>query len=126
MRPVAVSQLAISAAAPTLATVAPPTKARGAVTSVERPLSLAVQQVSLGASRRLARPDPEITNPFIDRQDIYNLRAGNPNLAPRDAWSYEAGYSGVALGQDYGLTACYRSDRNAVTDIVRPIATTWC
>jgi outer membrane receptor protein involved in Fe transport len=79
-------------------------------------------KISLGVSRRLTRPDPEITNPFIDRQDTHNLRAGNPNLAPQDTWSYEAGYSGVALGQDYGLTAYYRADRNAVTDIVRPIS----
>jgi outer membrane receptor protein involved in Fe transport len=79
-------------------------------------------KVSLGVSRRLTRPDPEILNPFADHQDTHNLRAGNPNLAPQDTWSYEAGYSGVALGQDYGLTAYYRSDRNAVTDIVRPIS----
>jgi outer membrane receptor protein involved in Fe transport len=79
-------------------------------------------KLSLGVARRLTRPDPEILNPFVDRQDTHNLRAGNANLAPQDTWSYEAGYSGVARGQNYGVTAYYRSDRNAVTDIVQPIS----
>jgi outer membrane receptor protein involved in Fe transport len=79
-------------------------------------------KVSLGVSRRLTRPDPEILNPFADHQDTHNLRAGNPNLAPQDTWSYEAGYDGVLRALTYGVTAYYRSDRNSVTDIVRPVS----
>jgi outer membrane receptor protein involved in Fe transport len=79
-------------------------------------------KVSLGISRRLTRPDPEILNPFADHQDTHNLRAGNPNLAPQDTWSYEAGYEGAVRALTYGLTAYYRFDRNSVTDIVQPVS----
>ena len=79
-------------------------------------------KLSLGVSRRLARPDPEALDPLIDRQDTHNLRAGNPNLRPQETWSWEARYGGAAHGLAYGLTAYYRSDRNRVTDIVRPIS----
>jgi outer membrane receptor protein involved in Fe transport len=79
-------------------------------------------KVSLGVSRRLTRPDPEILNPFADHQDTHNLRAGNPNLAPQDTWSYEAGYEGVLPALTYGATAYYRFDRNSVTDIVQPVS----
>lgn len=79
-------------------------------------------KLSLGISRRLARPDPEILNPFVDHQDTHNLRAGNPNLAPQNTWSYEAGYNGAVQAASYGVTAYYRSNRNSVTDIVRPIS----
>jgi outer membrane receptor protein involved in Fe transport len=79
-------------------------------------------KISLGISRRLTRPDPEILNPFTDYQDTHNLRAGNPNLAPQDTWSYEAGYNVAAQALSYGATAYYRFDRNSVTDVVRPIS----
>jgi outer membrane receptor protein involved in Fe transport len=79
-------------------------------------------KLALGVSRRLTRPDPEILNPFADHQDTHNLRAGNPNLAPQDTWSYEAGYEGLVRALTYGVTAYYRFDRNSVTDIVQPIS----
>ena len=79
-------------------------------------------KLSLGVSRRLTRPDPEILNPFIDHQDTHNLRAGNQDLAPQDTWSYEAGYSGAVKALSYGVTAYYRFDRDSVTDIVRPVS----
>jgi outer membrane receptor protein involved in Fe transport len=79
-------------------------------------------KLSLGVSRRLTRPDPEILNPFADHQDSRNLRAGNPNLAPQDTWSYEIGYNVSPHAATYGVTAYYRFDRDSVTDIVRPIS----
>jgi len=79
-------------------------------------------KLSFGVSRRLTRPDPEILNPFADHQDTHNLRAGNPNLAPQDTWSYEAGYNGALRALAYGATAYYRFDRNSVTDIVQPVS----
>ena len=79
-------------------------------------------KLSLGISRRLTRPDSEILNPFIDTQDTHNLRAGNPNLAPQDTWSYEAGYHIDAKAISYGATAYYRFDRNSLTDVVQPIS----
>ncbi len=79
-------------------------------------------KLSVGVSRRLTRPDPEILNPFTDHQDTHNLRAGNPNLAPQDTWSYEVGYNAAAKAASYAVTAYYRSNRNSVTDIVKPIS----
>lgn len=75
-----------------------------------------------GVSRRLTRPDPEALNPFTDHQDIHNLRAGNPDLAPQQTWSYEAGYTGEFGALAYGATAYLRQDRNRVTDVLRPIS----
>ena len=79
-------------------------------------------KLAFGVSRRLTRPDPEILNPFADHQDTHNLRAGNPNLAPQDTWSYEAGYEGALRALAYGVTAYYRFDRDSVTDIVQPVS----
>jgi outer membrane receptor protein involved in Fe transport len=79
-------------------------------------------KLSASVSRRITRPDPEALNPFIDHQDTHNLRAGNPNLAPEDTWSYELGYNGVTNAIAYGATAYYRSDRNSVTDVIQPVS----
>jgi outer membrane receptor protein involved in Fe transport len=78
-------------------------------------------KVIVSVARRENRPDPEALNPFADHQDIYNLRAGNPNLLPEDVWSYEAGYAYDHRGLTLGATAYYRFSRDAVTDIVRPL-----
>ena len=79
-------------------------------------------KIRASISRRITRPDPEALNPFADHQDIHNLRSGNPNLRPRDTWSYELGYQGVAGRLNYGATAYARFNKNAVTDVVRPIS----
>jgi outer membrane receptor for ferrienterochelin and colicin len=78
--------------------------------------------LSFSASRRVTRPDPESLNPFIDSQDVHNLRAGNADLLPQDTWSYEAGYGFDSKGLRYGLTGYYRFNRDSVTDIVRVIS----
>jgi outer membrane receptor protein involved in Fe transport len=79
-------------------------------------------KLSASVSRRITRPDPEALNPFIDHQDTHNLRAGNPNLAPEDTWSYELGYNATTNAITYGATAYYRSDRNSVTDVIQPVS----
>ncbi|MBC7490479.1 outer membrane receptor for ferrienterochelin and colicin [Undibacterium sp. GrIS 1.2] len=73
--------------------------------------------LSVGYSRRLSRPDPEELNPFIDHQDIHNLRAGNPNLLPQDVQSFDVGYRVETKLQSYGLTGYLRRSRNNVTDV---------
>jgi outer membrane receptor protein involved in Fe transport len=78
-------------------------------------------KLTLGVSRRITRPDPEALNPFSDHQNIHNLRAGNPNLAPQDTWKYEAGYQFTGATQAYGVTLYYRTDRDSVTDVVQPV-----
>ena len=51
------------------------------------------QQLQLSYSRRVNRPRPWDTNPFIDYSDPLNWRQGNPNLLPEDVHSFELGYS---------------------------------
>ena len=51
------------------------------------------QQIQLSYTRRVNRPRPWDTNPFIDYSDPLNWRKGNPNLLPEDVHSFELGYS---------------------------------
>lgn len=51
------------------------------------------QQLQLSYSRRVNRPGPRDTNPFLDVSDPLNYRTGNPNLLPEDVHSFELGYS---------------------------------
>jgi outer membrane receptor protein involved in Fe transport len=76
----------------------------------------------VSVARRMNRPDPGALNPFVDYQDIYNLRSGNPNLLPEDVWSYEAGARWSRKAWSAGATAYYRFSRDAVTDIIEPIS----
>jgi len=78
-------------------------------------------KLTFAVSRRITRPDPEALNPFSDHQDIYNLRAGNPDLRPQDTWSAQAGISRQGSGFSGGLTAYARLDRDAVTDVAQPL-----
>ncbi|WP_029287575.1 outer membrane beta-barrel family protein [Pedobacter sp. R20-19] len=50
-------------------------------------------QVQLSYTRRVNRPRPWDTNPFLDVSDPFNYRGGNPNLLPEDVHSFELGYS---------------------------------
>jgi len=50
-------------------------------------------QVQLSYTRRVNRPRPWDTNPFLDVSDPLNYRGGNPNLLPEDVHSFELGYS---------------------------------
>jgi hypothetical protein len=88
---------------------------------LERALSES-QTVSLGASRRISRPDPGALNPYVDRQDTQNLRAGNPNLLPQDTQSLELAYSAETGVSSYALTAYVRRNRNSVTDLTQVIS----
>ncbi|WP_421942259.1 TonB-dependent receptor domain-containing protein [Pedobacter sp.] len=51
------------------------------------------QQLQLSYTRRVNRPRPWDTNPFLDVSEPLNYRAGNPNLLPEDVHSFELGYS---------------------------------
>ena len=74
--------------------------------------------VSLGASRRVTRPDPSNLNPYIDYEYRPNLRAGNPGLRPQYTESFEAGYEYEGHGASYGLTGYYRRNTDSVTDLI--------
>lgn len=77
---------------------------------------------TLGLSRRVSRPDQEDLNPFIDHQDIHNLRAGNPNLLPQQSEILETGYRRETDGHSWGLNAYLRHNRNSTTDITVALA----
>jgi len=83
---------------------------------VSRSLSDA-STVSLGASRRVTRPDPGNLDPYVDYEYTPNLRAGNPNLRPQYTQSYELGYGYESAGLSYGSTAYYRINQDSVTDV---------
>lgn len=51
------------------------------------------QQLQLSYTRRVNRPRPWDTNPFVDYSDPLNWRRGNPSLLPEDVHSFELGYS---------------------------------
>jgi outer membrane receptor protein involved in Fe transport len=75
--------------------------------------------LSMSASRRVTHPDPNALNPYIDRQDAQNLKAGNPNLLPQDTQSYELGYSVAGHGLSYEITGYYRRNRDRITDVTQ-------
>jgi outer membrane receptor protein involved in Fe transport len=83
---------------------------------VERSLS-DQSTLSLGASRRVTRPDPDNLNPYVDHEYAPNLRAGNPDLRPQFTQSYEIGYGYEGRGSSYGLTGYYRLNHDSVTDV---------
>ncbi|HTB68623.1 MAG TPA: TonB-dependent receptor [Steroidobacteraceae bacterium] len=77
--------------------------------------------LSLGASRRVSRPDPEQLNPYIDYEYAPNLSAGNVNLRPQYTQSYEVGYGYEGAGLAYQLTGYYRRNRDSVTNVTEYI-----
>ncbi|HEV2365771.1 MAG TPA: TonB-dependent receptor [Caulobacteraceae bacterium] len=79
-------------------------------------------KLTLSLARRITRPGPEALNPFANSEDIHNLKAGNPNLAPEDSWIYEIGYDSRWGSVSFGAAAYYRFDRNSLTQVVKPVA----
>jgi len=75
--------------------------------------------LSLGASRRVTRPDPSNLNPYVDHEYTPNLRTGNPHLRPQYTQSFDVGYEYVGRGASYGLTGYYRRNRDSVTDLTQ-------
>ncbi|MBV8146916.1 MAG: TonB-dependent receptor [Gammaproteobacteria bacterium] len=73
--------------------------------------------LSLGASRRVTRPDPDYLNPYVFEEYPPNFTAGNPNLRPQFTQSYELGYGYEGPGASYGLTGYYRRNTDSVTDV---------
>jgi outer membrane receptor protein involved in Fe transport len=82
----------------------------------------AKSSLSLGYSKRVARPDPESLNPFIDYQDTHNLRAGNPNLLPQETDALELRWRREAGSWNLELTGYSRKHHNSVTDIVQVLS----
>lgn len=78
------------------------------------------QQVQVSYTRRVNRPRPWDTNPFLDVSDPLNYRAGNPNLLPEDVHSFELGY--IKYWKKVTLTSSlYFRQTNDVIQRVRSI-----
>jgi outer membrane receptor protein involved in Fe transport len=81
--------------------------------------------LALSVGRRITRPDPGSLDPYIDRQDTQNLRAGNPTLRPEDTRSVEIAYNHDAKrGLSYGVTGYLRQNRDSVTDVTQIVSAT--
>jgi outer membrane receptor protein involved in Fe transport len=73
--------------------------------------------LSIGASRRIVRPDASSLNPYVDHEYAPNLAAGNPNLRPQFTRSFDLGYEYQASGSVYGVTGYYRRNTDSVTNV---------
>jgi len=73
--------------------------------------------LSLGASRRINRPNPIYLNPYVDHEYPPNLTAGNPDLKPQFTQSFDLGYGYEHGDASYGLTGYYRRNADSVTDL---------
>jgi outer membrane receptor protein involved in Fe transport len=85
---------------------------------VDRSLS-DVSSLSLGASRRISRPDPSNLDPYIDHEYTPNLRAGNADLQPQTTQSDEFGYGYEKNRLRYQVTGYFRRNRCSVTDVTQ-------
>ena len=75
-------------------------------------------------SKRINRPDTEDLNPYPEFSDPLNLRAGNPNLKPKETNSLEASYAFEGAHTSWGTTAYYRRTHNDFTLVSRFISPT--
>ena len=75
--------------------------------------------VSIGASRRITRPNPSYLNPYVDYEYPPNLTAGNPQLRPQLTQSFDLGYGYEDGGASYAVTGYYRRNQDSVTDVTQ-------
>lgn len=76
-------------------------------------------QWQLNYSKRINRPEGDDLNPFPEYRDVYNIRAGNPNLKPEQIHSIETGYLYHKGANTYSATLYYRYAYNKMTEITR-------
>jgi outer membrane receptor for ferrienterochelin and colicin len=78
--------------------------------------------LSGGLSNRVARPDPEDLNPYIDPSNPHMLRQGNPALKPAETTSWQVGYRHEAGGSRYELNAYAKKTLNGEGDLTRVLS----
>ena len=78
--------------------------------------------VSAGLSSRVARPDPEDLNPYIDPTDPHMLRQGNPALKPAETTAWQAGYRHDAGGASYEINAYAKKTLNGEGDLTQVLS----
>ena len=78
-------------------------------------------RLQLSYARRVQRPSADELNPFPDRSDPLNLRAGNTALRPEFVHSLELGDQRFfGAGSSVSATAFYRLEENTITNIRDP------
>ncbi len=78
-------------------------------------------RVQLSYSRRVQRPGADELNPFPDRSDPLNLRAGNTTLRPEFVHALELGDQHFfGASGSVSATAFYRLEENTITNIRDP------
>ncbi len=75
----------------------------------------------LNYSRRINRPRSRQLNPFIDRGDPFNLRAGNPFLLPEIINSFEANWQQRAGDATITTGAYFREKRDLISRVNRTL-----
>jgi len=73
--------------------------------------------VKVSYSKRVNRPSGRVLNPFIDKEDKYNISYGNPYLKPEYTDSYELGHSLNLEKTNINSTLFYRRTTNKITQI---------
>jgi len=74
-------------------------------------------ELNLSYSRRINRPTSENLNPFTSYADPYNLRKGNPALAPEFINSINLGYSFNTKKLNVTASVFYRQTTSVITRI---------
>jgi len=82
------------------------------------------RNVRFSYSKRINRPDTEDLNPYPEFSDPLNVRAGNPNLKPKETNSLEASYAFDGDHTSWGATAYSRRTHNDFTVVSRFISPT--
>lgn len=78
--------------------------------------------LSGGLSSRVARPDPEDLNPYIDPSNPHMLRQGNPALRPAETTSWQVGYRHQAGAGSYELNAYAKKTLNGEGDLTQVLS----
>lgn len=73
--------------------------------------------VKVSYSKRVNRPSGRVLNPFVDKEDKYNISYGNPYLKPEYTNSYELSHSLNLEKTNINSTLFYRRTTNKITQI---------
>ena len=73
------------------------------------------QEIQLGYSRRVNRPDDRLLNPFVYFTDAYTIQSGNPDLKPEFIDSYEFNYEKKFKWGNLTAESYYRQTNDVIS-----------
>lgn len=80
------------------------------------------QTIKLNYSRRIQRPQLYYLNPFVNNQDTFNIRTGNPHLDAELTNAYEFGYSTFSKSAtSLNATLYWRQTNNSIQSYTLPM-----